>query len=135
MPRKFGWLAPSGNFIECGVHEHIDAVMNSEEMMSVPKVAEILNQLDEMEKEFAEFAAREGSSNAEWHLYEIACDNAIPKIVKHLYRAKYLRVGETEDCLHFEGFPNVIKSRYQECKDFAEQFGMAAVFEPQREPC
>jgi hypothetical protein len=42
-------------------------------------------------------------------------------------------VGEADDCLHFEAFPNIIKKRYQECKDFAEQYGMKAVFEPQRD--
>jgi len=92
----------------------------------------LLKELKETENECVEMAEIEGPIHAEWHQYEMHCDRVIPKIIQELYRNKYIRVGSSDDEIHFEAFPNVIKSRYQECKDFAEQHEMQAVFEPKR---
>jgi len=129
--RIFGWLAPSGRFVECEVYEHIQIASTDAEMRRV--VADLFEQLESIEEGCRETAEREGSCNAEWHIYEIACDRLKPRIINKLYGAKFIRVGEADkQTLCFEGFPDVIKSRHQACKDFAEQYGMESRFEPVR---
>ena len=134
MKKLFGWLTPSGRFVECHSYQHLRVATNDPEMSKIGKIANIIEELQDLEDSHTELADREGSHNAEWHIYEMACDKAGPKIVKELYRAKYIRVGSRDDHLHFEGFPNVLKSEMQRCKDFAEQNGMEATFDPQRSP-
>lgn len=131
--RVTGWLCPNGEFIECSRWEHI-ATCRKHPIFAqrVPKVLEILEDLDRTEEMCQELADREGNHNAEWHLYDIASDNARPKIWRLLLNDGFIRVGEVDGDLHFEGRPNQLKSKYQMCKDFADSYGAGAVFEPQR---
>lgn len=134
MNQIYGWFTPTGRLIECDALGHIAVISKDEELRSVPKVADTLAELQEKYDSCQESADREGNHNAEWHWYEIACDKARPKLVKYLYRNGYLRVGTFKEAFHFEGFPDVVRSRRQLCEDFAEGYGMTAVFEPTRDP-
>lgn len=128
-----GWLCPNGEFIQCGRFEHI-AVCKQYPIFGerVPKILDILESLDETEQMCQEMADRDGHRNAEWHIYEIASDKAGPEIKRLLLNNGFIRVGEFDGDLHFEGRPNHLKSQHQMCKDLADDYGAGAVFEPQR---
>jgi hypothetical protein len=131
--RVTGWLCPSGEFIQCDRWEHIETCRKHPIFAQrVPKVLEILEDLDSTEEMCQELADREGNHNAEWHIYDIARDAARPKIWRLLLNDGFIRVGEVDGDLHFEGRPNQLKSKYQMCKDLADSYGAGAVFEPQR---
>ena len=134
MSKKiFGWLSPSGEFIECEMYEHLEVASENLEMRSIPKINQIISRLEAIHEECERAAEKEGSCHAEWHTYEMACDDVKTEIVKHLYRAKYIRVGESADeVLHFEGFPDVLRARHQKCVDFAESYGTVTKFDPIR---
>lgn len=126
-----GWITPSGRFVSCKNYKHLDIVKNDKEFQ-LPEIKEIFQNLKEIKKSCLDAEKREGSTNAEWHIYEIAQDNLSGKIIKLLYRSKFIRVGEVDGILYFEAFPNVIKKKMQFCKDFAEQHGKDYKFEPMR---
>jgi hypothetical protein len=127
-----GWLTPIGEFIECKPWEHLSLMYNEKVRQRVPKIVSLQERLEEMEKDFREVSEREGSSNAEWHIYEIETDNARHEIWRLLLNEGFIRVGEVDGSIHFEGRPNHLKNKYQICKDFADSYGADAVFEPQR---
>ena len=126
-----GWLTPNGNFIECETANHIEFFNKNKELIQdQEKIVKIFLDLELLRNEFDEISEREGSHNAEWHIYEIACDNARTQIWKQLLDNGFIRVGEMRGCLHFEGRPKYIKKRFQTCKDMADSYGAACVFEP-----
>jgi hypothetical protein len=128
-----GWLCPNGEFIQCQLYEHIEIVSeNPYFIKKVPKIGDIISKLDEMHRDHSELADREGSHNAEWHIYEIACTDARHEIRRLLLNEGFIRVGESNEELYFEGRPNVLKSKYQVCKDFADSYGTTANFDPVR---
>lgn len=131
--RITGWLCPNGEFIQCERWQHIEACEKHPIFTEkVPKIGKLLERLRSIEEGCEEHAAREGSSNAEWHIYEIARDEARPEIWRLLLNGGFIRVGEVDGDLHFEGRPDQLKSKYQMCKDLADSYGTGAVFEPQR---
>ena len=125
-----GWLTPKNEFVEAPLFEHM-SVISGDERMQPERVLAVLEDLQETERLCAETAAREGASNAEWHIYEIKSDRASAKIWDILMQEGYLRVCSTEDnTIHFEGRPFAIKDKAQYCKDWAESFGCTADFHP-----
>lgn len=129
----YGWLCPDGEFIQCPMYEHL-AMVNEHPIFvkKVPKIGDLLDNLEEIERGCQELADREGSHNAEWHTYEMAMDRIRPEIWRLLLNAGFIRVGEANEELYFEGRPNVLKSKYQACKDLADSYGTTANFEPKR---
>jgi hypothetical protein len=128
-----GWLCPNGEFIQCQLYEHIDIVSENPYFIEkVPKISDIIQHLEDVEAGCRDLADREGSHNAEWHCYEMACDDARHEIRRLLLNEGFIRVGESDEELYFEGRPNVLKSRHQVCKDLAESYGTTANFEPVR---
>jgi hypothetical protein len=133
MSKIYGWLSPDGEYIPCGMYEHLEAIATNPIFLKrVPEIEDIFAALEEVAAGCQELADREGSHNAEWHIYEMECDRLRPKIWKKILNAGFIRVGEVGEDLHFEGRPNVLRSKYQMCKDFADSYGAGAVFEPQR---
>jgi len=126
-----GWLLPNGNFVECNKNEHIQFVTEHKEVLElVPKIAEVLHNLELQYEEQCEYSDRVGSTDAEWHHYEIACDDARREIWRLLLNNGFIRVGEYQYALHFEGRPNQLKKRHQACKDLADSYGADCMFEP-----
>ncbi len=133
MSKKvFGWITPTGRFVDCPAYNHLEIIEKDTELSSIPKVKELIQYLDGIRYDCQEISEREGSWNAEWHVYTMACDENIPKIYEALLNAGSIRVGEWDNTLHFEGRPNVIKNRFDFCKNFAESYGAEYKFEPQR---
>ena len=112
---------------------HLDMVRHDEEMGKIVEIESLFNDIDDVYESCNREAEEYGNASAEWHYYEMACGDAISEIIKILYKKGYLRIGESKDGLHFEGFPDTIRDRYQKCKDFAEQYDKRAIFEPQKE--
>lgn len=118
-----GWLTPAGEFIQCKMYEHMELVKTNPVFIQFePKIQAVLDNLERLEKQCQEDAEREGNSNAEWHLYEMASDRAPDEIWQLLLNRGFIRVGESDDSLHFEGRPNHIKKQHQICKDLADSY-------------
>lgn len=132
MNRITGWLCPGGEFVECDTYHHMSVVSKNPVFCAkAPKVTEILERLESIEEDCQDMADREGSHNAEWHVYEMACDRAKDQIYEALLDVGFIRVGESADHeLHFEGKPYSLKKYHQVCVDLADSYGTSAVFEP-----
>lgn len=131
--RVSGWLCPDGQFIQCPMYEHLD-ILNEHDIFfkKVPKALELMEELEAVHQACQDLADREGHHNGEWHCYEMATDRIRPEIWRLVLNAGFIRVGESDDELYFEGRPNVLKSRHQACVDLAESYGTKANFEPKR---
>lgn len=128
-----GWLFPNGEFLQCDLYEHIISIHDNQYVMEkVPEILKIKENLDSIKEECEEMSRREGSGNAEWHCYEIAYDRAPSQIRKLLLDNGFIRVGEANGTLHFEGRPNILKKEHQRCKDFADSYAADIIFEPQK---
>lgn len=126
-----GWLTPKGDFVKCDHYAHLD-IARHPDVITIPRIAKLISELDKIHDDCSDHADREGSHNAEWHIYEMAMDDARVEIWKTLLNHGYIRIGEVDNELHFEGKPNHLKSKYQKCVDFADSYGAKAVFEPQK---
>lgn len=128
-----GWLCPDDQFVQCSLFNHLDVIRdNPVFVQAVPEIIDLLVNLDVAHASHSDVSRREGSTQAEWHAYEILSDRTTDTIWRLLLDAGFVRVGEADGSLFFEGRPNVLKSRYQACKDLAESYDTNAVFEPQR---
>lgn len=128
-----GWLVPGIGFLQCDQFNHIKSVRdNPVFVQKVPKIGKLIEELDNLYEVHEQTSQQDGSYNAEWHIYEVSYDETRHEIWRLLLNNGFIRVGEVDGDVHFEGRPNVLKSRYQECKDFADSYGAGAVFEPQR---
>ena len=130
MSNMFGWLSPTGRFIPCRPWMHMEVAEEDEEIRKIPEIANFFEKLEVIARNANEMIDRE--EPPEWHIYEMTKDGMRENLQRELLKHKYVRVGEHQDTLHFEAFPNVIKSRIQELKDFAESRGKNYKFEPQR---
>ena len=68
----------------------------------------------------------------EWHGYEVKESKVNSKIWESLMRKGCIRYGTSYNGrnLHFEGSPYALKKYMQKCKDFAEENGLEAHFDP-----
>lgn len=123
-----GWLTPKREFIEAPLYRHM-GLISSDERMQPEKVKSLLTYLKEIEKECNEIAEKDGNHNAEWHIYEIAMDNAAYKIWNILMDEGYMRISNKDDIIYFEGKSWVIKKNFDYCKEWALSFNCKAVFE------
>ena len=128
-----GWLSPRGKFLQCPLWGHLEVLdQNRAFVESVSEIVDLLNRIERDYQDQQEYAEEVGSHNAEWHNYEIKCDGFRCDIRRLLLNNGFIRVGESKGTLHFEGRPNQLKSKYQQCRDFADSYGADCVFEPQR---
>lgn len=128
---RTGWLCPSGDFVPCGLYEHIGVVTEHPAFLkAVPEIESLLRDTQHAYESCEQLQAKEGRTHAEWHVYEMACENAKSSIWKLLLDRGFFRVGESGDGIHFEGRPNFINSQWQRCKDYAEGYDKQAIFEP-----
>lgn len=126
----YGWLTPAGEFLPCSVLGHIQVVLTDETMRQIANVEQYEAELAAIKASCQESAEREGRSNAEWHVYKMATDDAHAAMLHHLFAAKFLRVVTIDDdTITFEGTPGGIVQLFQKAKDLAEEHGMFAVFE------
>jgi hypothetical protein len=126
----FGWLSPSKEVIECAKFRHLD-IVDKEPRLQIPEVKAVDEQIEKLRIQCEEDSKRDGATNAEWHLYEIASDGRSRSIWNALIRAGFIRIGTTHDkSMCFEGTPTAIKDKMQLCKDLAEELGYPAIFTP-----
>lgn len=122
-----GWLLPNGEFIPCGMYEHLELARKHEKISKIPRIAKVIKDFDD-----STICFKNGENNESWHIYEIATSEARDELWRILLNEGFIRVGEVDHCLHFEGRPNILHSKYQFCKDFADSYAATAVFEPRR---
>ena len=122
-----GWLAPDGEFIECPLYRHYKTLASNFKVKAISGVAEILADLEYMENDCQK--ARDEGEHPEWHRYEVAESDAQYEIHRKVLDAGFIRVGENNGVIHFEGRPNHLKNKYQKCKDFANSYGADCVFD------
>ncbi len=130
MDKVYGWLTPKGEYVPCEMYNHIQEISQHREVQGIHQIAEMMASLEACEAESLALIAR--GEHPEWHCYEIMSDRCKPKIWRYLLNNGFVRVGQKDDRIHFEGRPNILKKRMQECKDFAENYDCTAEFEPQR---
>lgn len=128
----FGWLTPSGRFVQCPLWNHVEIAREDEEFLKVPKVREQIDKVEDAEQECRDLQAM--GEHPEWHTAEVAWDRARTEIRRALLRAKFIRIGEHDGTLFFQGFPNILKRYHQRCKDLADNYDLGAKFEPIRNP-
>ena len=132
--KLFGWLTPTGRFVECPLLQHLEIAGKDEEFLKVPGIRELVDQVQGCYSSCVELEEREGSCNAEWHSYEMAREDAIPEMWQRLLEASFIRVGSPAAgaAVCFEGMPDVLKSRYHACRSLAEEHDRECRFEPQQ---
>lgn len=112
-----GWITPKGEYIHADPYGHLEEL--SDDNLDDPELTRMLfewaNEKEARESEHLELAEREGNSNAEWHVYEIWHDKALPafreKFTAALYGKGWVRVGyscrnrygTSVDLIEFEG--------------------------------
>jgi hypothetical protein len=69
----FGWLTPSKEVIECTAFRHL-IIVDKEPRLQIPEVKAVDDRIERLRVQCEEDSKRDGASNAEWHLYEIASD-------------------------------------------------------------
>lgn len=117
--------------MECKRYEHIEEVVRNPIFGKLaPKVIDWCLEIEAAEESCQELSDR--GEHGEWHSYEMTCDSVRPKIWNHLLNRGFIRVGEVNGKLHFEGRPNHLKQMHQKCLDLAEGYAAQAVFEPQK---
>lgn len=98
-----GWIV-NCKFFECEPYAHISKIFGTPELEClIPNSEELKIEIDEMYKACQELAEKEGDGNAEWHRYEIVCDDARAEAVAAFYRAGAVRVAPRGMALHCEG--------------------------------
>ncbi len=133
MPSITGWITPSKEFVICKSYRHITIeLLRDPRFSAIPEIAEEIKELDIIEQECEEDSERMGGTHAEWHRHEMAEDDLCCEAKQILLNNGFVRVGSSDDAVHFEARPNILKKHYQFLKDFAEADGSQAVFCPQK---
>ena len=119
MREIFGWLSPRHRFIPCQCsYGHLAALKDDEECKDIWEIESAINDVKETEQSCRELEDEYGFG--EWHSVDFAEMNAETSIYKSLYKNGFIRVGEYKDTLTFEGLKEIIHSRFNELKQFAE---------------
>lgn len=124
-----GWLKPDGKLIVCDLYQHLKVA--EQFAGDVPKIYSWLSQVKSAEE--CCNAMIERGEHPEWHTHEIISDRASLAIRKLLLDNGYIRVGRSGNFIYFEGRPEALKSQHQRCRDLADEHGVTAAFEPQRD--
>lgn len=125
--KLFGWLTPKNDFIRCSLYCHLESAQNHPEVRAIPKVAELLDGLDEVYQHCSNLGAQ--GEHPEWHYYDMAYYDDKPRIIECLYDAGFIRIGQKGDVLFFEGKGAVLGQAKQRCEDFADGYGLSCSFE------
>jgi hypothetical protein len=126
-----GWCCPGGEIVECATYAHLDAVR---ELPGCPisQINEIWESTESVRESCQELSDREGSVNGEWHIYEMACDDAKHETWKCLLTHGFVRLGTRKQELCCEGIPSSLIKHNQRLRDFADERMMVAKMEPQK---
>jgi len=90
----FGWISPKGEEIPCRAHNHLQVIQEWSRIEEyITDLPERKKQLDEYYEGHLALEKREGSCNAEWHNYEIECDNFADRLIQSLYDAGFIRIA------------------------------------------
>lgn len=94
VEQGFGWINRSGRCIACGMYDHLDkAMVNIDDPAARREFEEGMEVVRETREMCEEADEREGSTNAEWHLYDMASDKFKDALVRFLYGDGWVRVG------------------------------------------
>jgi len=101
----YGWITPSGKIVATNHYMHMSADILEQMADDLPDFSDIEAELEECEAGCQELEDAEGSVNAEWHVYETACDDAASDKIHRMMHAGFIRVGTRtgEGWVYFEG--------------------------------
>lgn len=99
----FGWLTPRDKIVPCDMYDHLKVLYKHPEFLRMSGVQKMVEELDRIEAMCQEASEREGSSNAEWHIYEMVQDDFNSKIYTKMYNHGFIRIGKSRDSLEFQG--------------------------------
>lgn len=128
--KLFGWLTPTGRFVPCEPFNHLESVGKDAELRALPGVEELLQNLEETEKECQALQDVAGPRQGEWHAYERTYEDANPTIIQILYNEGCLRVGTFNEGAYFEGTSNAIKNQSTRARQWAKENHLTPNFEP-----
>ncbi len=127
----FGWWSPDGQYIETKPFNHIEAIRTNP-ILQITSWAEIEEALADVERGCQALQDKEGRTNAEWHMYEIACSRASTIMYLRLIEAGFIRLGTRLQELCCEGKPEAIQKHKLKLDDFAEGYKLICKYEPQK---
>lgn len=142
-PKKlFGWITPKRDFIACPAYGHIEKALelrdsHTELALALAGIQQRIDDIDEVKQECTQHEEDEGSSNAEWHIYEIARRDLFDSVQTRLLIAGFIRVGTASDnrvCC-FEGRPRALRQHREFTPHVRVVFSdldMRCEFEPQK---
>lgn len=122
MEKIFGWIKPNGDFIQCGMYDHISSLKDDKDVCELTSITDILDRLNSVYESCVECGEKYG--HCEWHRYEMAKSDYFYRIIEQLYNANFIRVATCDDTIHFEMTKESVNKYFQRVKDFAENYGM-----------
>jgi len=118
----FGWMTPRGKIIQCPKYGHLEALYNHPEVQKIHQIQDGLKELAELEESCQETADSLGSTHAEWHIYEMACDSFRNETLKRLYNYGFIRIGTVSWHIEFEGKGAALGDKKTLLEDFVQEY-------------
>ena len=114
-----GWITPKGEFLGCNFYDHIAIVISH---VQNPQALELVEGLHEIEQ--GSLRLIEEGEHPEWHVYEMAKDDADDAIVRMAYEEGFVRVGVGRDIgvIGAEGTPAAIKARMVQIRKVVKEY-------------
>jgi len=119
----YGWVLPSGEFVEIPFWRHREFVRGQEDVGSDPRIVAAEKDLQETEEYCQMLQEKEG--HGEWHDYEMEEGRLEDLIIRVAYDLGYIRVGSAGYTLMFEGERNAMVSKYARLQNLTESLGFS----------
>lgn len=97
----FGWMLPNGEVLTCPRWKHLETLVNHPwtQIACADEIADVDEELTEIRLACTALGEAQGDSNAEWHRYEMACDERPATICRAAMRVGAIRLGSVEPTL------------------------------------
>src|SRR5690606_1954499 len=113
-----GWITPDGTRVKCSQWEHTEIGAKHPLLRAfLPHIEAWEGSAEKVRAACQEVAELEGSIHAEWHNYDMACQDLCGKIWRALVEVGCVRVVSRPGVLFVNGKTTAIMKHYQKFKD------------------
>ena len=123
----FGWIAPTGEQLGTNSFGHIDgAIQWDVALQAIPAINELMDDVRAAQDACLDLEKREGSTNAEWHTYEMAMDDARGKIHELMMAVGFLRIGVSpgSEVMEAQGLAVAIHNRLADVRRVLKEYNI-----------